>query len=69
MIILNIEYFFFNDLHLIIPTNFIWKNWSNFKKRKIEIYAEFVRLIISEIENLNKSNKKYKDEKRYIDDL
>jgi hypothetical protein len=40
-----------------------------FKKRKIEIYAEFVRLIISEIENLNKSNKKYKDEKRYLDVL
>ena len=34
MIILNIEYFFFNDLHLIIPTNFIWKDWSNLRKEK-----------------------------------
>jgi lysophosphatidylcholine acyltransferase/lyso-PAF acetyltransferase len=59
--------YFVDDLPVIKPTDYMWKNWSHLGKEKWEIYAEVVRAILAEIGNLKPSNKNYRDEKRYFD--
>jgi len=54
------------ELPIISPTEYMLENYTHLGKSKWEIYSEVVRNIYSEIGNLEKSDKVFRDTLDYL---